>query len=317
MSPDGPNSFTADGITVDSNTETTAELQAALAATDAPPTPEAKVDNPDAQVDNALAEPPAAVDESQERDPATGQFKPRNRRDDPREAVKSAVAKQREAERERDALKAERAAWQAERDAARRPATPPQPPATPTADPEPQEKDFDDYRLYVKAQARWEARQEYAEREKDRIEQTQRQQDEHDHRTVETTWQTRLTEARTADPTFDTRINWQTPMSLPMMHVIKTSDLGLQLLQYLSDNPDTAQRLSTLPPPDALREMGKLEARVDAAPSRGPAPALPVSHAKAPIKPLGTSPQTVSDAEPGDDASDDEWLRYQLRAKRR
>lgn len=71
------------------------------------------------------------------------------------------------------------------------------------------------------------------------------------------------------------------------------SDHPGPILRYLHSRPDEFQRLSTLHPVQAMREMGKLEARLEAAPS-GPAP-VPTSQAKPPIKPVGSSAPATDD----------------------
>ena len=91
--------------------------------------------------------------------------------------------------------------------------------------------------------------------------------------------------------------------------------MGIELLQWLSAHPDESQRLSTLHPADTYREMGKLEGRLEAASSsRGPARV--VSNARAPIKPLGTSPHVSDPFEISDDLSMDEHFRRMNAADR-
>jgi hypothetical protein len=125
---------------------------------------------------------------------------------------------------------------------------------------------------------------------------------------LDTAWTDRLTAARDKNPNLDAELNPDTPMSLPMQHLVKDSPLGIELLQWLSAHPDESQRLSTLHPADTYREMGKLEGRLEAASSpRGPARV--VSSAKAPIKPLGTSPPVSDPFEINDDLSMDEHFR--------
>lgn len=86
------------------------------------------------------------------------------------------------------------------------------------------------------------------------------------------------------------------------------------LMQHLHDHADIFQRLLTLHPIQAIKEMGKLEARLEAAHS-GPAKAPIVSQAKPPMKPVGGAP-VVSDDAPGDDASDEEHAAYMNRLER-
>lgn len=85
--------------------------------------------------------------------------------------------------------------------------------------------------------------------------------------------------------------------------VIFTSDDPVGLMQYLTEHehdPDI-QRLSTLPPDQFFRQMGKIEARVTAAHSGPAAPSVVIpSKAKPVIKPVTGAPN-VGDADDGDD----------------
>ncbi len=84
--------------------------------------------------------------------------------------------------------------------------------------------------------------------------------------------------------------------------VIIESDKPDALLKHFRDHPEDLQRISALPRTvDAFRQMGKLEARLEAASSTGPASQTPVvSQAKPPLKPVSGSP-SISDDAPDDD----------------
>ena len=130
-------------------------------------------------------------------------------------------------------------------------------------------------------------------------------------------WSQTLNDAREADPAFDESLNLDTPMSLPMQHLAMESEQGIGILQWLSAHPDDAQRISTLHPAETYREMGKLEARLEAASStQKSGPARVVSSAKAPIKPLGTSPPVDDPFAITDDLSMDEHFRRMNAADR-
>jgi len=109
------------------------------------------------------------------------------------------------------------------------------------------------------------------------------------------------------------------------------------LLLWLSE-PETIRRLVTLQPDEIIREFTKKElsirpaddvtgpsadehdddeetdADADRQARRGSrSDAAATSQASPPIKPVRGSSQQSADQEPGDDASDDEWLRYERR----
>lgn len=273
-------------ITIDSNHETAEQISAAFDTDDAP------------VAETAPAEPVAPVEKRQ------------NRRESATEAVSAAVGKQRAAERRAEAAEARIA------ELSRQPEPEPEPapapgsewarfkamPGVPTVD------QFDAYEDYSMAMATFVSDVRDEERQMQRQARDEQSRVQQYQTSLDTAWTDRLTAARDKNPNLDAELNPDTPMSLPMQHLVKDSPLGIELLQWLSAHPDESQRLSTLHPADTYREMGKLEGRLEAASSpRGPARV--VSSAKAPIKPLGTSPPVSDPFEITDDLSMDEHFR--------
>ena len=271
-------------ITIESNHETAEQISAAFETDDTP------------VADAAPAESAAPVEKRQ------------NRRESATEAVSSAVGKQRAAERRAEAAEARIA------ELSRQPEPEPAPapgsewarfkamPGVPTVD------QFDAYEDYSMAMATFVSDVRDEERQAQRQERDEQFRVQRYQTSLDTAWTDRLTAARDKNPNLDAELNPDTPMSLPMQHLVKDSPLGIELLQWLSAHPDESQRLSTLHPADTYREMGKLEGRLEAASSsRGPARV--VSSAKAPIKPLGTSPPVSDPFEISDDLSMDEHFR--------
>ena len=297
-------------ITIDSNHETVEQIETAF-QDDSPVS-----DAPDAVEAAAPVEPVAPVEGDETAPP-----KKRKRRSDPTEAVKSAVAKQREAERRADAAESKMQALAAAAPVA-------QPAAQPEAKPAPQPASwsrfkempgvprpdqFTAYEDYSMALAEFvsDAKQNEQRAAHEQQEIAQQQQVQLDR------WSKTLNDAREANPEFDEGLNLDTPMSLPMQHLAMESAQGIGILQWLSDHPDDAQRISTLHPAETYREMGKLEARLlDAASSTSSGSARVVSSAKAPIKPLGTSPPVEDPFEITDDLSMDEHFRRMNAADR-
>jgi|TARA_R110000824_G_scaffold80036_3_gene201591 hypothetical protein len=292
-------------ITIDSNHETAGEIQLAFDdSINSPADTEGSSPSPDTGEEVA---PQASQAESTEEESKESKSKA-NRRNNPTEAVKSAVAKQREAERRAEAAEAR---------IHQMTTAPPAPP-----DPEPQRPDWERYKTipgvptvdqfrsyedYSMAMASFISDVRYQERDaqKSSAEEAQRQQDRDSSQISK--WNDRLTKARSENPEFDDSLNLDTPMSLPMQHLAMESPQGVEILQWLSANPKESQRISTLHPAETYREMGKIEARLEAAPPRASARA--VSNAKPPIRPLGTSPHVADDFAITDDLSFDEHFR--------
>lgn len=264
---------------------------------------------------------------------ADAKGKPRN---DPRARVEAATAKEAEAKRERDEAKAETArlnARIAELEAKGRPVAPPVAAKAPTADAEPNPEDTAKYpdgqfdRKYLKDQARWEARQEIQQQQATARQQFEQQQRETSIREVDQKFGERFQAVLAEDPDFTSKVDPRL-LKTPRAGVLEDpstatfgnflieqvfhSERPKELLLHLSD-PAVVQRLATLPPGQVIRELARYEASLGAASPPGPAHKA-LSQAKPPIKPVGSSP-LVSNDEPGEDASDDEWLRHHQSAE--
>jgi transcription elongation GreA/GreB family factor len=318
-------------VTIDSNHENADQIRLAFAETtgegetpsDSTPAVAASTASPEPSSSaDATSDAPPPVDETSDDDSvaASTESAPpgldqatiaKTRRRDPRAAVQAAIAKQREAERRADMAEARLDALSTVEKPAPTPAPEPQPDwvrykAMPTA---PKADQFENYDDYTAALATFvtDARQHDYETRRHQYLQAQEQQEAHTAHAAQ--WQERLAKARTDNPDLDATLDPEVPMSLPMQYLAMESPVGIQLLQYLSANPDDSQRLSTLHPVEAYREMGKLEERFAAAPSTSSGPARGVSHAKPPIQPLGSSPHTPDPHEISDDLSFEEHFK--------
>jgi hypothetical protein len=297
-----PGQVTDGDITIDSNHETVEQIETAFQ------------DDPPPAVDATAVEAVEAVEDT----PAP--VKKRSRRNDPAEAVKSAVAKQREAERR--AVAAESRVQELAQAVPPPAAAPPAPaqeeapswsrfkqmPGVPTVD---QFSAYEDYSMAL-AEFVADAKQGEQRAAHEQRQVAQQQQVQLDR------WSQTLNNAREANPAFDESLNLDTPMSLPMQHLAMESEQGVKILQWLSAHQNDAQRISTLHPAEQYREFGKLEARIelDAVSSTSSGSARVVSSAKAPIKPLGTSPPVEDPFEITEDLSMDEHFRRMNAADR-
>ena len=301
-----PGQVTEGDITIDSNHESADEIAVAF-QDDAPPAEDAPAVE--------------AVEAGEPSEAAAAPLKKRTRRNDPTEAVKAAIAKQREAERRAEAAESRVQELSA-----------PPVEAQPTPEPEPQTPtwarfkgmpgvprpdQFTDYEDYSMALAEFVSDTKQTEHTAAQQQAHEQEQVAQQQRVQLDRWSKTLGEARQHDPKFDETLNLDTPMSRPMQHLAMESPHGIAILQWLSANPDDAQRISTLHPAETYREMGKLEARLEAASStKNSGPARVVSSAKAPIKPLGTSPPAENPFEITDDLSMDEHFRRMNAADR-
>jgi hypothetical protein len=317
---------TSGDITIDSNHENADQITLAFSEDAAPPSGEVAAPEPAAVVpaEAASADEEKTAPAATAPEDADAVSPSKARRRNPQAAVQSAIAKQREAER-RAAVAESQLATLAERTAPTpaAPAVEAAPPTTPdwarfkAMAAAPKADQFENYDDYTAALATFvtDARHHQHETRRQAYYQEQAQQ-ESQHATM-ARWQERLAQARTDIPDLDATLDPNVPMSSPMQYLAMESPVGIPILQYLSANPQESQRLSTLHPAEVYREMGKLEERLSAAPdaSRGPAPAI--SHAKPPIKPLGSSPHTPDATAITDELSFEEHFKRMNAADRK
>lgn len=125
-------------------------------------------------------------------------------------------------------------------------------------------------------------------------------------------FQTRLHAEIAKDATFTQRLQ-QTPVDTRIIPFLHKHPQGPDVMVYLVEHPEIAQRLTTLNPIDQVGQIGEiaglLKSRVTAAVS-GPASPPPISKAKPLIKPVSAAP-SASDDDDGDEGelSPEEFIR--------
>jgi hypothetical protein len=184
--------------------------------------------------------------------------------------------------------------------------------------PEPQFEQFadapDPYTAYLQAWTRWDRAegiaQALAAREAQYAEQARTQ-----------TFQARLADGKTQYPDFDQVLTEADTLGLQvsavMREAIAASPKAADLVYFLATHPEECTQLAeeSVGTPVAaatvMRRLLESHLAPRAAPvtGSGPAARAPVSTAKPPVTPVGSSP-VVSDAPPGDEASAAEHARY-------
>lgn len=172
-----------------------------------------------------------------------------------------------------------------------------------TDDPEPQLKDFenqpDAYEKWIKAQGRWEARQEFKaltakqQKEAEEAEEAEEQQTETQRKDkVFAEYNSRITEAREQFPDWDQVIN-QTdiPLKEGVRLAIIEMENGPEIAYYLGKHKDEAIAIYDMSTPKAMAEIGRISAKLQKTDSGSP-PVKPVSNAAQPIRPVGRSATT-------------------------
>ena len=130
--------------------------------------------------------------------------------------------------------------------------------------PPPRESDFSDYLAFEDAKALW--RNEYALAKRDirgRVEQFTARQQERVRDLVSDFEEGQIT-ARKSIPDYDTVLKSaaKAPVAPHVEGLILESDKSALIAYHLAKNPEKLDRLNALPPIEAAREIGRLEARL-------------------------------------------------------
>jgi hypothetical protein len=108
-------------------------------------------------------------------------------------------------------------------------------------------------------------------------------------------WVSKINQARADYADYDAAMEdaQDIPVSESMREAIQSSDLGGDIAYYLAKNPAEAERINSLSPYAAAREIGRIESYVEYEKTQK-AKKPPVSKAPAPIKPVHSSTSTAT-----------------------
>lgn len=244
-------------------------------ATFTDPNTPAEAPKPEPVTDTPPPEGVAPVDAPAPKDGEDGEPKP----DEPKpkqtaaERIAEVTRARREAERRAEA--AERRLAELEKPKTETPA--------PASDGEPDPTQFEYGEAdpqFIRALARFEARQEFAEQSA-RERQTKQVQEQ------DRSWETAQDAARSKYADYDEVVTeganegkW--PCTPQMAHAIKTSEAGPDVAYHLASNPADARRIAALDPFSQIRELGKLEGRLSAPAPKEPPKGKTATDAPAP-----------------------------------
>jgi hypothetical protein len=158
-----------------------------------------------------------------------------------------------------------------------------QPQQAAVADEEPQPSQFNDAFEYAKALAEYTADKRIAEMKQ---EEAKAKADAERQKVIET-WAHKVEKAKADLPDFDDIVaSSDVVVNDDIRDAILESDVGPQILYHLAENDEIAKKIAGLSPKQALREIGKLEARFE---KTEQAPPVVKSKAPAPISPIRNS----------------------------
>lgn len=282
------------------------------------------------------AAPKQEAEPEEEPEPAAAQTddektgKPRH---DPKARMLEATRKEAEAKREAKAERERREALEREIEALRRERAP-QPEketaqAAPTDDdPEPQEGDFESYPEFVKAAARWAARDERRQLEAKNAQQSEADRKRNEIKGSLEALTKAVADARTDDPEFVKKVSKDVAAVDPTFVCVATGvrpdgrawiadeflsapENAPTLMLYLSEHPDEFQRISALSSPRAVtRALAMIVAKQGTEAATADTSSKPeVSKAPPPVRSVTGAPSTVpvGGYRPGMDF--DAWLK--------
>ena len=156
---------------------------------------------------------------------------------------------------------------------------------------------------YAEARATYEADRRLKEYQSKQREDSQKQSIER----VSTDWEMKIAKAEDKYEDFEEKVGKLDPRN-PVVLAIMESDIGADIAYHLGSHVDEAKKIFALSPASAIREIGKLEARLSTPTEKPKAP----SKAPAPITPLtGTAP--VSSSAPSDQDDTADWIKKRQR----
>ena len=161
-------------------------------------------------------------------------------------------------------------------------------PQAPKVDEEPQPSQFNDAFEYAKALAEYTADKRIAEMKQDEA----KAKAEAERQKVIDQWASKVQKAKADLPDFDDIVaSSDVVVNDDIRDAILESDVGPQILYHLAENDDVAKKIAGLSAKQALREIGKLEARFEVKETVPETKTIVRSKAPAPIQPLrGSSP---------------------------
>jgi len=227
------------------------------------------------------AEPVAEQEESSEPVEAEKEATDTEKKQNPKlEKRFSELTKQREIARQEAAREREaREALEARLRALEQQANPQQ---AREANEKPTPAQFSDAFEYAEALAEWSAEQAIVNLKKEESE----KQAQAEREKVIKSWNAKLEAAKAELPDYEDMVaSSDVVVGDHIRDAILESDVGPKILYHLAENPEIAEKLSSLSTASALREIGKLEARFEKVEAPA-AKAVSVSKAPAPIAPL-------------------------------
>ena len=152
---------------------------------------------------------------------------------------------------------------------------------------------------YAEAKAAYESDKRVKEFQSKQRDESQKQAIER----ISTDWEVKIAKAEDKYDDFEEKVGKLDPRN-PVVMSIMEADNGADIAYHLGSHPDEAKKIFSLSPASAIREIGKLEARLSSTPEKPKT----ASKAPAPVTPLtGTAPVASSLPTEADDTAN--WIK--------
>ena len=153
----------------------------------------------------------------------------------------------------------------------------------------PAQDDFETYEAFQEALVDWKVTLRLTEHDTEARERIERASAQRAQEAIVAAHTSRIDAFRSEHDDFDAVIEQgrNLPMTRPMQDSVLNSDMGPAVMYHLCRFPEECDRISAMAPMVAIREMGKLEARIEAAQTGPASPAASLTQAPRPIKPVG------------------------------
>jgi hypothetical protein len=188
-------------------------------------------------------------------------------------------------------------------------------------EPKPKLENFETYEQFSEALVEWGGRKTHyaweVQRAREQVAREVEQQQQQQQQVLGAHY-ARIEAYRAAHPDYDDAIAAAAAVKTnPMMDTHLTrSEAGPALMHYLAQHPAECEQIAALAPGLSLVALGRIEERLGAAQAGSAPKAPPRSHAKPPIKPVGSSPIGADGGPPSEDSSLDDHAEYYNRIER-
>jgi hypothetical protein len=179
-----------------------------------------------------------------------------------------------------------------------------------TATGKPNQEDFETYDEFQEALVDWKVSERLDKREAQDRERIERDRAQRTQEELVATHTARIDAFRADHSDFDAVIDKgkNLPLTRPMQDAIVNSETGPALMYHLCQHPEECDRIAAMHPLMAVKEMGKLEAQMETAPTGPVSSAESVTKAPRPIKPVGGG--ATASTIPPDQMSYQEFKRF-------